>query len=129
MVAKPCCMLKDFHAFQIAKQIHFGCKILKLSDFLKDQLFRASSSVALNLAEGSGKRTEKDQQRFYSMALGSLRECEAIMELENVNDTKLRLGAILFALCKPTESRSVHKPRRKRDLKPQTPNRKERPSK
>jgi len=114
-------MLRAFHAFQIAKQIHFACKTLNLADYFKDQLFRASSSVALNLAEGSGKRTEKDQRRFYFMALGSLRECEAIMELENVNDAKLlklidRLGAILFVLCKPT----VNRTERKRHLKRQT---------
>ena len=64
---------------------------------------RASSSIALNVAEGSGKRTRKDQAKFYSIALGSLRECQAIIELERINDSGLedqanQLGAILYKL-------------------------------
>ncbi|HVJ64862.1 MAG TPA: four helix bundle protein [Bdellovibrionota bacterium] len=97
-------MLKDFHAFQKARDLYQICKGLKLPRFLKDQLLRASSSVALNIAEGSGKRTPSDQKRFYFIALGSLRECEAIFELECVQHPQLlnvcnQLGAILFKLC------------------------------
>jgi len=55
------------------------------------------------LTEGSGKRTPQDQARFYSMALGSLRECEAILALEQVDDPALKnlgdqLGAIFYTL-------------------------------
>jgi four helix bundle protein len=108
-------MLNDFQAFQISKQLYIACKGLKLPSFLKEQLLRASSSVALNVAEGSGKWTGKDQKRFYSIAYGSLRECEAILELEQINggETKPlieRLGKILFALCrspsKPDQDRT-----------------------
>jgi four helix bundle protein len=72
---------------------------------VKDQLIRASYSIALTLAEGSGKRTPNEQRRFYSMAMGSLRECQAILEIEEITDpeiTKLadRLGAMLFKLIK-----------------------------
>jgi four helix bundle protein len=75
--------------------------------FLKDQLLRAASSIALNLAESGSHRTEKERVRFFTMALGSLRECQAILELEEVKDPILRdlgdqLGAILFKLCRPT---------------------------
>ncbi|MGE3975800.1 MAG: four helix bundle protein [Bdellovibrionales bacterium] len=98
-------MLKNFQAFHLAKEHYQLCKQLKLPMFLKDQLLRASSSVALNLAEASGKRTPKDQIRFYSIALGSLRECEAIFEIESIRDEKVRklcdrLGAIIFKLCR-----------------------------
>ena len=63
-----------------------------------------SSSIALNLAEGSGRATEGDQRRFYSIALGSLRECEAIIEPENLQDAELKergdhLGRILYRLA------------------------------
>ncbi|MBI1859802.1 MAG: four helix bundle protein, partial [Deltaproteobacteria bacterium] len=74
-IAFPMGMLSDFQAFQNSKALYLACKKLKLPLFLKDQLLRASSSVALNVAEGSGKWTGKDQKRFYSIAYGSLREC------------------------------------------------------
>lgn len=98
-------MLRDFHAFQIGKKIHLACKSLRVSRLLRDQLLRASSSIALNTAEGSGKRTAPDQRRFYGMALGSLRECEAILELEQIDDPDLlksidQLGAILYTLTR-----------------------------
>jgi four helix bundle protein len=56
-------------------------------------------------SEGSGKRIPADQRRFYTIAYGSLRECQAIVELEQVNDPELKdlgnqLGAILFTLSR-----------------------------
>ena len=98
-------MLEKFEAYSVAKEFYQKCKYLKVPYFLRDQLFRASSSVVLNLAEGSGKRTVEDQRRFYSIAFGSLRECQAIIEIENMNDPDLkilinRLGAMLFKLSK-----------------------------
>ena len=103
-------MLKDFKTFQKAKQFHWACKTLKISKFLQDQLLRASASVVLNLAEGSGKRTPAEQRRFYGIALGSLRECEAILELEQIEDPVIRktldeIGAMLFTLCRVPENR------------------------
>ncbi len=102
-------MLKDFRAFQFAKEFHWSCKNLKVSKYLQDQLLGASSSVVLNLAEGSGKRTAAEQRRFYGIALGSLRECEAILELERIDQIALRqtldqLGAILFKLSRSSEN-------------------------
>ena len=42
----------------------------------KDQLDRASESILLNIAEGSGKlQGSKDRRRFYRIALGSAKEC------------------------------------------------------
>jgi four helix bundle protein len=105
-------MLKRFDAFQIAKKYHWACKELKIPTVFYDQLFRASSSVALNLAEGSGKRTEQDQKRFYAMALGSLRECQAILELQALESPELEelgdsLGAIIYTLVhRPFQARN-----------------------
>lgn len=98
-------MLANFTAFQIAKRHYWKCKTLLLPRFLQEQLLRASSSICLNLAEGSGKRTPADQRRFYSIAFGSVRECQAILELENINEPELKdlgnqLGAILFTLSR-----------------------------
>ena len=105
-------MLKDFKAFQIAKSVHKLCKSLKVSYYLQGQFLRASSSIALNIAEGSGKRTPSDQSRFYSIALGSLREVAAIIELEEIKNPELdklldQLGAILYSFSrKKTKNRT-----------------------
>ena len=41
---------------------------------LADQLYRASGSIAANIAEGYSHRSGKDQARFYEYSLGSARE-------------------------------------------------------
>ena len=46
---------------------------------LVDQLRRASLSVPLNIAEGSGK-FNRDAVRFYAIARGSALECAAILD-------------------------------------------------
>jgi four helix bundle protein len=104
-------MLQDFKTYQMAKEFHWACKSLRISRFLQDQLLRASASVALNTAEGSGKRTPAEQRRFYGISLGSLRECQAILDLERIDDPKLhgmanQLGAMLFTLCRAPENRT-----------------------
>lgn len=102
-------MLEKFEAYQMAMQFYQSCKNLKIPRFLRDQLLRASASVVLNLAEGSGKRTPKDQGRFYSIALGSLRECRAVLEMEQIQKPELsqladRLSAVLYVLSKKSNS-------------------------
>jgi len=47
---------------------------------LADQVRRASLSIVLNIAEGSGKTSGPDQCRFYAMARGSAMECGAIVD-------------------------------------------------
>ena len=47
---------------------------------LADQIRRASLSISLNIAEGSGKTTGPDQRRFYAMARGSAMECGAVID-------------------------------------------------
>ncbi len=47
----------------------------------RDQLFRASDSVVLNIAEGAGRMARADKRRHYSYALGSAMECGAALAL------------------------------------------------
>jgi len=46
-----------------------------------DQLKRASISVPLTIAEGSGKTTSIDKKRFYAIARGSAMECAALLDV------------------------------------------------
>jgi four helix bundle protein len=47
----------------------------------RDQLFRASDSVVLNIAEGAGRLARADKRRHYGYALGSASECGAALAL------------------------------------------------
>jgi four helix bundle protein len=47
----------------------------------RDQLLRASQSIALNIAEGCGKQPSADRGRFLQIASGSARECGAILDI------------------------------------------------
>jgi len=97
--------LKKFKTFNHACTFYKFCNSQKIPRHLKDQLLRASSSIALNLAEGSGKPTPKDQRKFYAIANGSYKECEAIFILSDINttqidDTMKQLGACLHKLTR-----------------------------
>jgi four helix bundle protein len=48
---------------------------------LTNQLRRAATSVPSNIAEGEGRFSKPDFNRFLSMALGSLREAETQIEI------------------------------------------------
>ena len=96
-----------FRSLDLAVEFCQEVKVLKLPIHLRDQMLRASSSVALNLAEGSGKPSPKDKKRFYSIALGSLRECQAILKIEGIENLKLldlvdHLGASIYELTLAT---------------------------
>ena len=98
-------MLTQFRTYQLAVQFHHECRAVKMPGYLKTQLLRASSSVALNLAEGSGKPSARDQLRYYSIAMGSLRESQAALDLAPVRSVELvaladHPGASLFKLCR-----------------------------
>lgn len=46
-----------------------------------DQLFRASSSILFNIAEGAGEQSGAEKSRFYRIARRSATECASILEL------------------------------------------------
>ena len=58
-------------------------------------------SVVLNLSEGYGRRTDKDRNRFYSIALGSLREVQSILDITNQKQAGVQadiVGAHIYKL-------------------------------
>lgn len=68
---------------------------------------RASSSIALNLAEGNAKFSYKDKARIYQIAYGSFRECQTILELAEVRTPELEektkhLASSLYRLIQGT---------------------------
>ena len=50
---------------------------------LTSQLRRAASSVSANIAEGFGRRTNKDKLQFYVIAYGSALEAKNFLYLSN----------------------------------------------
>ena len=52
----------------------------------RDQWLRAAQSIPLNIAEGNGKQSLKDKNRFFEMARGSALECASIHDVLHVCD-------------------------------------------
>ena len=73
--------MKNFRTYELAKHFYKECQKLKLKAPYRDQFDRALLSVVLNLVEGSAKPTAKDRKSFYAIAMGSLRETQAILDL------------------------------------------------
>ncbi|HCC21792.1 TPA: four helix bundle protein [Candidatus Uhrbacteria bacterium] len=82
-------------AYQKAKEVNQKIqKILidkKINAFLRDQLYRASVSMVINIAEGTGKLSKQDRKNFYVISRGSVFECASLLELicdENIITNK-----------------------------------------
>ena len=97
--------MKDFRTFNSAVSFYHLSRTLKICGTLKEQLLRASASIALNLAEGRGKNSSKDQLKFFYIAFGSLRECQAILILAKLEASEAwglldKTAAQLYRLIK-----------------------------
>ena len=94
--------MKNFRSYELALGLYRECQKIKVRKAeIRDQFERASLSIVLNLAEGSGKLTAKDRRRFYSIAMGSLRETQALLMIiqeEKTAELADKLGASLFRL-------------------------------
>ncbi len=83
----------------------------------KDHLDRASTSVALNIAEGNGKFSVRDRSRFFEIARGSALECAACLDVlvakqalapESIvpgKETLVEIVSMLMGLLKSLASR------------------------
>jgi four helix bundle protein len=68
-------------AFVSHQKVHsFIVSNNKIPGYLKNQYGRASLSIMLNIAEGSGRNTNKDRRSFFINARGSVFECVAIID-------------------------------------------------
>ena len=100
-------------ALEFSSWAYRQCKVLRGADRnARDQLLRASQSIALNIAEGNGKRSMPDRRRFFEIARGSALECAAILDtlvvcevlrLEDANRGKALLVRAVAMLTKLTE--------------------------
>ena len=78
---------EDFPVYQKAlnfvREINLLCKTSETAQFLflKDQIRRASTSILLNIAEGSAKWNKKDKTNFYRIGLASATECVAAIDI------------------------------------------------
>ena len=95
--------MKKFRTYQLALELVKGTRPLNLKAPFRDQFQRAVLSIPLNLAEGSAKTSAADRKRFYEIALGSLREVQALIDilgLEELVEPADKLGAHIYRLCK-----------------------------
>lgn len=96
-------MKKTFRTLELSEKFYHQTEDLKLTGNLRDQLTRASSSIALNLAEGNAKPSAKEKRRYYQTAYASLKECESILRLAKIENEEITkqadfLGACLYKL-------------------------------
>ena len=83
-----------FRTYELAVRFYRETRSCRLPGHLKNQFDRAASSIALNLNEGWGRSSRPDRNRFFTIAFGSIRECQAITQLEAKQFTKDQLATL-----------------------------------
>ncbi|MDH5397562.1 MAG: four helix bundle protein [Cyclobacteriaceae bacterium] len=97
------------------KEVSIFLKENKPDRVTNDQLRRASFSIMLNIAEGSGRFTKPDKRNFYIIVRGSAFECVAIFDylknLEAIDEASFtkyyslleEISKMLYALIRGLE--------------------------
>lgn len=65
---------------------------------MSSQIIRASFSVVLNIAEGSGKHSDAELNRFFDIALGSL--FETVAAIDTLRESKIVEEKVFFEIEK-----------------------------
>jgi four helix bundle protein len=121
---------------ELAKLTYSAAKALPRheQDLLGAQMRTAVVSIAANIAEGSGRQSDRDQARCYRIALGSARELESLvivaddLEMLRTGDRAALLAPIeevekmlnaLIRYCVRHEACNRHR-RSTRDPRPET---------
>jgi four helix bundle protein len=105
----------------MALQFHLDCKSMLLrietNKNVKEQLTRASYSIPLNIAEGSGKFTNPDKRNYFVIARASVNECVSILEIlwadgainknefHALNDVCDQMSRMLYKMIKNLETK------------------------
>lgn len=93
-----------FRTLELATKFYHHSKNHKFQKrHMQDQFDRALLSIVLNLSEGSAKPTKKDRLKFYSIALGSLREVQILLQITDQRKLFTEsdpLAASLYCLCR-----------------------------
>lgn len=75
---------QNLGVYKQAKAFHLESKQLindiKLDKITRDQFYRASLSIMLNIAEGSGRMSKRDRRHFFVISRGSVFESAAIID-------------------------------------------------
>jgi four helix bundle protein len=67
---------------------------------IANQLMRSTLSIPLNIAEGSGKESNKDRKNYLLISRGSLYETVSILNILKVNGTiKIEVYAELYQIA------------------------------
>lgn len=95
--------MKNFRTFQLALSFYHASQSAKFKGAIRDQFQRASLSIVLNLAEARGKPTRRDQLKYFHIAMGSTRECQALLMVTGLDGSDLwtkldKVAASLYRL-------------------------------
>ncbi len=97
-------MNSKFRTLELATNFYQNAKNHRFPKrHMQDQFDRALLSIVLNLSEGSAKPTRKDRLKFYSIALGSLREVQILLQITDQGQlykASDSLAASLYCLCR-----------------------------